>query len=203
MDRLSPEAYADTIFILGDAPSSLLPISIAELHLFGYLGCILALFKGQPAADWGYAFSVTSEGFPFSPTLENARKAVVRQSFVSVNEAGCIEPIQPEFESEFRVLTSLSTIAIRRKWLRTATQCALALPIGSIRYAINQTPGMSHSLHIHQARRLLEEDDIELLYDEYKAIHDIPGDQIDDILSPAVVWLSARVLRDGAVDNVA
>ncbi|BCZ60740.1 hypothetical protein SL269_05240 [Klebsiella aerogenes] len=42
---------------------------------------------------------------------------------------------------------------------------------------------------------MLEEDDIDLLYKEYEVISELIGKENKDLLSPAVIWLSARVMR--------
>ena len=44
----------------------------AELHLFGYLACVLWLYTGRTADDWGYFFLGTALGAPFSPPVDTA-----------------------------------------------------------------------------------------------------------------------------------
>ncbi|MDF3721762.1 hypothetical protein P3S49_25880, partial [Enterobacter hormaechei] len=66
---------------------------------------------------------------------------------------------------------------------------------GAIRYAIKDTPGFILNKTISQAALLLEEDDIDLLYKEYEVISELIGKENKDLLSPAVIWLSARVMR--------
>lgn len=73
----SAAAYADVVLLIGLAPSSLTPISVPELHLYAYLGNLIAFSEGQPASDWGYRFSVTREGVPYSQDLEMARRNLV------------------------------------------------------------------------------------------------------------------------------
>ena len=70
-------ALTDVVFLVGLTPSSLAPISIAELHLYAYLANLVALNRGVPLSDWGYSFSVTAEGFPFAYDLEEARENLV------------------------------------------------------------------------------------------------------------------------------
>ena len=193
MPEVVPEAYFDNLVLVGDAPASVLPISIVELHLYSYLGCILALFRGEPIGDWGYGYSVTSDGFPFSAELEDSRRLLAEAGLLEVDEAGLMRPNTDLLADELKTVLSLSSWEGRRSYLRTATECALALPVGSIRYAINQTPGVLPSLQLKQRRRLLDDDDISLLYEEYKVVRSVVGES--NALSPAVIWLSARIMR--------
>jgi len=197
-----PEAYFDAVAITADAPTSVMPMTVIEAHLYAYLGCILGLFRGQAVGDWGYSFAVTSEGFPFSAQFETARAMVVTRGLVDEDGAGMISARRDELATEINCLLTLSSWAGRRQWLRAATQCALALPVGSIRHAIGQTPGVASSVRLGQRRHLLQADDIDLLYEEYRIVSSVLGADVKDLLSPAVIWLSARILRteDAAVD---
>lgn len=197
-----PEAYFDAVVIAADAPASIMPMTVIEAHLYAYLGCILGLFKGQAVGDWGYPFAVTSEGFPFSVQFETARSIVVAHGLVDEDGTGLMSARHDELAAEIDSLLTYGSWADRRQWLRTATQCALALPVGSIRHAIGQTPGLAASVRLGQRRLLLQADDIELLYEEYGIVSSVLGADVKDLLSPAVIWLSARILRteDAPVD---
>jgi hypothetical protein len=192
---LVPDAYFDAVAIMADAPASVVPMTVIEAHLYAYLGCILGLFKGQAVSDWGYPFAVTSEGFPFSAEFEDARLILVARGLVVEDGEGLMAPRCKELAPEISNLLTLGPWVDRRLWLRAATQCALALPVGSIRHAISKTPGLASSAKLGQRRHLLQEDDIDLLYEEYKIVNSVLGDDAKDLLSPAVIWLSARVLR--------
>lgn len=190
-----PDAYFDTVAITVDAPASVMPMTVIEAHLYAYLACILGLFKGQAVGDWGYSFAITSEGFPFSVQFETARLMLVARGLVEEDDDGMMRARHDELTAELDSLLTLGPWAERRQWLRTATQCALALPVGSIRHAIGQTPGLATSAQLGQRRLLLQADDIELLYEEYGIVSSVLGAEVKDLLSPAVIWLSARILR--------
>jgi hypothetical protein len=195
VNEIEPEAYCDALFVLGDAPKSLLPMSIVEMHLFSYLGCILALFRGEALGNWGYQYAVTTDGFPFSAQFEEARKLLVEAGLVEVDDDGHLRPRLPELTVESEAIMETGAWSARRAVIRSAMDCALALPLGAVRFAIRRTPGMSSAAKLRQRRRLLDPDDVTLLYDEYKVVHSVLGGASDDMLSPAVIWLSARVLR--------
>ncbi|SDD60142.1 hypothetical protein SAMN05421720_1014 [Rhodospira trueperi] len=180
---------------MADAPASIVPMTVIEAHLYAYLGCILGLFKGQAVGDWGYRFAVTSEGFPFSVQFETARSIVVARGLVDQDGEGMMTARRNELAAEIDSLLTLGSWGDRRLWLRAATQCALALPVGSIRHAISQTPGLAASVRLGQRRHLLQANDIDLLYQEYRIVSSVLGSDVKDLLSPAVIWLSARILR--------
>lgn len=195
MTDLVPEAYLDALVIMHDAPESVLPMSVNEMHLYSYLGCVLALFKGKPVADWGYAYAITSEGFPWSAELDQAREAQCASGLIEVNDRGMMRARPLELAAELDTVLSLGSWSERRPWLRAAVECALALPIGSIRHAVSRSPGVATPFLLGQRGRLLEPADTKLLYEEYAVVSEVLGGGAQDILSPAVIWLSARILR--------
>ncbi len=195
MSDLIPEAYFDTLALMNDAPSSVLPMTVNEMHLFAYLACIFALFKGEPLGDWGYPFAITSEGFPFSAQLDYAREISCSNGRIELSDSGLMRPRPTELEAEFETILRVGSWAKRRASLRAATECALALPMGSIRFAVNRSPGMSTSFFLGQRGQLLEPLDVALLYEEYEIVTSVLGSDASDILSPAVLWLSARIMR--------
>lgn len=195
MTDISPEAYFDALVIMNDAPASVLPLSINEMHLYSYLGCVFALFKGRPLAEWGYSFALTSEGFPFSVDLDRARSTLSVTGLIDQDDDGRMESRPDELNAELEMLFNASPWRARRPWIRAATECPLALPLGSIRHAVNRSPGVASSFLLGQRARLLEPADVTLLYDEYAVVSSVLGTDTEDILSPAVVWLTARILR--------
>lgn len=201
-EEITPEAYFDALAILGDAPASIVPMSIVEMHLYAYLGCILGLFRGNPVASWGYSFAITTEGFPYSAQFDEARKVLLFKGLADQDDEGLLLPDRDNMPNEMEKVLSFSQFGPRREWLRTATNCALAFPVGAIRYAINQSPGIEAPLRLGQRRQLLQTEDVGLLHDEHEAVRKVLGPDVQDLLSPAVLWLSVRVLRSGTTDRV-
>ncbi len=193
---LQSAALTDVVFLVGLAPSSLAPISVAEMHLYAYLANLVALNRGVPVSEWGYAFSVTTEGFPFSHDLEEARENLVRRSIIR-EEDGVLCPEEELFEAEIAVLDGLAQSSRRRIWLSDAFACALNLPRGAVRDAINHSPGVAISLRHRRASALLKEADVAEIYSEFALIKEVLGPEAEDLLQPVVVWLSARVIAEG------
>ncbi|MDW2665783.1 hypothetical protein RYZ56_22695 [Enterobacter hormaechei] len=195
MDSFSPKSYYDSLLIMDELPESLRPISFIEYHLFSYLGCDLALFQGNAVSNWGYSYTVTENGFPFSRDLQNSIDMLEKKGFIFVDENGLFSPNPELVTKEIENFYFVDEIPKRRELIKTSLECALSIPPGAIRYAIKDTPGFILNKTISQAALLLEEDDIDLLYKEYEVISELIGKENKDLLSPAVIWLSARVMR--------
>ena len=195
MREIKPDPYCDAVHIFSALRKSLQPISIIETHLFAYLSCILGLWEGQPLSQWGYAFAVTSEGFPYSADFEDARAELVPRGLVIVDNDGRLRPNEMALDREIDDLFSSERWKERRKFTEAAVSCALAFPTGLIRYAIGQSPDMKAASLLHQRNALFTESDVESIYQEYTVIRDAIEGDANDLLSPAVVWLSARLLN--------
>lgn len=192
---LQSAAFTDVAFLVSLAPSSMSPISIAELHLYAYLANIVAFCKGLPVSDWGYSFSLTTEGFPFSHELEVAKEHLCRRSIIHDMDYF----LQPDLEllaMETAVLESLTQSVRRKEWLDDALICALHLPRGAVRDAINHSPGVEKSLRDRRASVLLRDVDTHEIFNEFSLISEVLGsDQIDAVQS-IVVWLSAKIILE-------
>jgi hypothetical protein len=55
-------------------------------------------------------------------------------------------------------------------------------------------------IKLGRSSKLLDRDDVTLLYDEYKFVRAVLGADAEDKLAPAVLWLSARILRKEDVE---
>ena len=188
-------ATTDVVFLVGLAPSSLAPFSVAEMHLYAYLANLVALNQGEPVSDWGYHFAVTTDGFPFAFELADAADNLIRRSVVNV-EGAALKPEDGRFAVEFDLLNSLRQSARRKPWLAGALACTLHLPLGAVRDAINHSPGLATSLRYGRPTVLLKEAQVEEIYEELKLVKNVLGEEANDFLQPVVLWLSARVLSN-------
>ena len=194
--RLQSAALSDVVFLVDLAPTSLAPVSVSDMHLYAYLGNLVALNRGVPMSDWGYRFAVTAEGFPFAHALKDATDSLAGRSVVVIDNSR-LRPGDDLFEREVNFLRSLSQPARRRTWLTEAYTCALHFPQGAVREAINQSPGMAASLRRRHASELLGKAEIDEIYDEFSVVREVLGPEAEEGLQPLVVWLSARVVSQG------
>ncbi|MDU4002415.1 hypothetical protein [Pluralibacter gergoviae] len=196
MKQILPSAYFDSLMIMDEMPASLRPISFVEYHLYSYLSCVLALFKGESISSWGYKYTVTEYGFPFSNELQHAIDFLLNRGFIYSDENGLFHPNDDIISAELNNFSHDKSLINRRELISIALQCGLNIPSGAIRNAIKNSPGMSLSTSLAQAAPLLDdEDNIDILYEEYDVISKMIGKENKDLLSPAVIWLSARVMR--------
>ncbi|HHT5701856.1 MULTISPECIES: hypothetical protein [Enterobacteriaceae] len=195
-DRIEPKAYFDSLLIMDEVPQSMKPISFIEYHLFSYLSCVLSLFRGDSISNWGYNYTVTQYGFPFSNDLQNAINLITKKGFIFSDDNGLFQPSNEIIKTELDNFSYDTSLLNRRDLISTALKCGLNIPSGAIRNAIKNSPGVSLHSSLSQSAPLLDDtDNIELIYDEYKVISDMIGKDNKDLLSPAVIWLSARVMR--------
>ncbi len=197
---LNLEAYFDCLSVAVAVPISVAPVSTRELHILGYLACLLAVFEGEPIADWGYHFALTSRGYPHSAAFETARATLA--------ECGYITQVEPEMfvsaergKVELETLRQLSFLSRRQRWLNAAADCALALPMGSIRYALTARDDLRASEGSGQPRDLITAAYLDRVHDERVIIEKALGGESADLMAPAVAWLSLYVL--GAREQLA
>lgn len=195
MHEIKPDPYCDALHIFSTLRKSIQPISTIETHLFAYLSCILGLWEGRSLSQWGYAFAVTSEGFPYSADFEDARAELVPRGLVASDSDGRLRPDKAALDREIDDLFSSKRWRERRKFTEAAVSCALAFPTGLIRYAIGQSPNMRTASLLHQRSALFTESDVENIYQEYTIVRNAIEGDASDLLSPAVIWLSVRLLN--------
>ena len=190
---LQSAALTDVVFLVGLTPSSLAPISIAEMHLYAYLANLVSLNRGVAVSEWGYGFSVTAEGFPFAHDLEQARANLIWRSIIR-EDHGDLRPEEEFLAAELSFLDGLVQSGRRKEWFNDAFSCALNLPKGAVRDAISRSPGVSLSFRQRRASTLLKETDVANIYEEFALIRKVLGSAAEDVLQPVVVWLSGRVI---------
>ena len=83
----------------------------------------------------------------------------------------------------------MDVLGERASWGRTAVECALALPVGTIRFAILARPGVGEAAELGQRRELMSDDDVAHIHREREEVWALVGDA-KDLLAPAVAWLT-------------
>lgn len=194
--EIIPEAFYDCLLMLTAVPRSVAPLSSVELHLFAYLACAISVLQGHPAGDWGYGFILAGTGRPFSPAINNAERIVLTRNLAGRDDRGLLHAHQPAARNEVKLLSNFGFVGQRQTWGRTAVECALALPVGSIRQAMLSQPGVSQAVELHQARALMSADDVARIHRERQEVETLVG-KTADILAPAVAWLTLSLNLEG------
>ena len=59
---VNTDAFFDTLVLIDRISQRIGTVVGPEVHLFAYLACLLAVYRGWPSADWGYRFACTDNG---------------------------------------------------------------------------------------------------------------------------------------------
>ena len=185
---ISSNAAFDCLYIGTFLEGTLQNFTEAEIHLFSYLGCLLSLYEKRPAADWGYGFSGTRNGAPFSLELHNATKALQTAGYITAEEEYL--KLTADGQEELEELGKLSINHERISCLNGACSCLLTMPVGVVRDALFQEPMLRPSIRLNDARPLLEGPGLPLLYAQFAELSDGMGVHTTDLLIPATGGLS-------------
>ena len=159
-----------------------------ELHIFGYLGCLLSLYRKQPISEWGYSFILSKEGIPFSHDIS--------QSFNYICQLGYLNPLDRFYylsangDLLLEQLKSLILYHDRLPMIEGACASLLAIPMNVIRTAVTNVPEIKRATAIKAARSLLMESSMEQLYEQFRVLSTTFGIDITDLMIPATAWLT-------------
>lgn len=185
----SPEATFDSLFIANRLQKEAGTFSSPELHLFGYLACLLWLYSGHAVADWGYTFVGTELGAPFSVDIDGAiRLLAARGYFVQVEERLLVSEPGEQSLQEF---SGLVLAQERTECLYAACASTSALSTGMVSNALTQEPDLRRAQLMPMSRPLLEELALSELYFQFDALRNGLQQKGTDLRMPAVVWLAA------------
>jgi hypothetical protein len=196
MSRSNPLAYFDALAISVKLQQTFDRTAISEVHLFAYLACLLSLYRGCAASDWGYEFVATENGSPFSADLEEAIVSLVLEGLGEQSDRYLVVTV--EGQSVCAELSDFERNRRREEFLSAACASVLALPLGTIRSAMVTDHDMKLATELRDTRRLLTETAVEDLHDAFSALSDEIGIHVRDLMVPAVVWLNylAQIERE-------
>lgn len=187
MPACNPDAAFDALCIVSRVGASVGGAYRTEVYLFSYLSCVLYIYRQNPVATWGYDFSVTRNGLPFSAPLDHAIDVLM--SGALLNEHNGKLEISESGSAELEILQSLGQNSRRVEYIDGATASLLALPMGVLRGALQQQPDLARGRKIGKTRRLFAGDH-EDLYDELERLSRAIGVEFSDLMIPAVAWLA-------------
>jgi hypothetical protein len=188
---MNPEAAFDALAIIARLEQSVGRVLPSEAHLFAYLACLLSLYAGHPVADWGYPFTGTREGSPFSTSVNDALTSLRGSGDLVGDTTGL--GLSDFGRQEYELLRTLPRNAKREEFVAGACSSVLALPVPLVRTAMQQEPALRRVTTLAAARPLLENVDIDALYEQFHALASVIGTEIRDVMVPAVAWLTYLV----------
>lgn len=188
MQQSKHEALYDCFSVIKSLEHAMGGVSRGEVGLYCYLACLLSLFSsGRPYSLWGYKFAHTEHGTPYSAELMDALKDLTLRGDIVKEGNVYITSSQGRFT--WAMFEELYQFSRRTAFLKAATDCVLALPTSSVRYALYNEPSIKSAELKHKASDLLGEVVLGLLHDQFSALKETLGN-IEDLFIPATVWMS-------------
>jgi hypothetical protein len=187
-EDINPYSFFDALFVVDRIGRVLGNATLLEVHLFTYLACLLALYRGQPVGEWGYFFVGTKMGAPYSREIEAAVASSVHKGFLKDLNSGFI--LTEEGTAEIQLLGDLSQNKLKQVYLEASCSMLLAFPVGIIREALFNEPGLKATVSLSATRALLTGAPLELLYEHFSKLSQAVGVEIEDLMIPAAVWVT-------------
>lgn len=187
--QLNPDAAFDCLFVADRLERDRGMITKAELHLFGYLACLLWLYRQRPLSDWGYSFVGTELGAPFSLDIDNAIWEFQDRGYLLRNEERL--SLSELAQQELQEFLGLSLNEERGECLRAACSSTSAFSRGMVASALSQESDLRRARIVPNSRVLLGEAAQRVLYEQFDALHRALNVANIDLRVPAIVWLAA------------
>lgn len=189
----NPEAVSDVLAIMRTNKDLAQTTTRVTVQRIAYLSCLLALYDGQPTAEWGYKFSRTEIGTPFSADINDAIDVLIRTGTLSVgrevrgakelllvNEGGLLVAL----------IGGLERLKARAKYLSAACNGGVIASPTTLGQGLDNEPTVRRALKREAGGSLLEGPALQLLYEQFAAINEAVGGGKEDLITPSVVWLS-------------
>lgn len=187
--KLNTPATFDVLYITCSLRRIAGGVVAAELHLFAYLACVLSLYRGSMADNWGYTFVGTELGAPFSPDLDTAIAELANRGFLA-RTADRMRP-STEAEDRLRAFQALQLNRERVDCLYAACSSTSVFSLGMIGGALAHDPELRRSRKVPLTRQLLDRSGRASLYRHFEALRKGLPQRDVDLRVPAVVWLAA------------
>jgi hypothetical protein len=186
---LNPAASYDAVVLAYGIGQQIGTVAGAELHLFSYLACVLAVYRGWPAADWGYRFACTDTGAPYSHEVQEAIEELL--ALGHLRSSGDAMILTPEGQELQLFLSSLEAQRKRLPYLEGACSSLLGMSVGTVRRAVSSEPTIQRAVALSRNQLLLDDIGQALVYEEFERITSAIGTDSPDLLVPSIIWLTA------------
>ncbi|GAA4397205.1 hypothetical protein GCM10023153_20880 [Ornithinibacter aureus] len=200
-----PAATFDVLYLVAVLEPQGSP-SRLELQTFAYLGCLMSVYKGEPASEWGYAFSAVPPTLPFSPAIEAALSDLVasarllRTRSEDADEGTNCYRLTAQGRGDLAFLSGLEAFAPRVDFLRAAGKTALFTSPPAVVNSLAYEPQLAQALRLDNPRLLLTQVSSEPLYREFSALVQVLGSEHEELIVPASLYV--RYLQQRAQDGV-
>jgi len=195
----SPAATFDVLFQIAGLSRQADPSNI-ELHTFAYLACLMSIFRGRPASDWGYTFSAVPPTLPFSPAIESALADLIKGGFIEAtvppgpkNNTEVVlarHGITDRGRQELEIWRGLTMFSSRVAYLDAATKTAVFSSFPAVVNSLSYEPQLNAALLTDGPRMLLTSVTSAPLYEQFAALLEVLGSEHEELIVPASLYLN-------------
>lgn len=182
------EAFSDSLTVV----ERLTPIAggamLGEVHAFCYLACLLSIFEQQSPTSWGYEFTALPPTLPYAPEITEAVQKLEEIGLLS--RKGNVYLITEDGRQELLLWSGLKQLEARRRYLDGATGASLVVGVPSVGNDLAYEPQLQRASKLKQPRELLAEATLSPLFEQFTALRQAVGSRVQDLLTPAAVYLS-------------
>jgi hypothetical protein len=185
---ISIEAAYDSLVIVDRLTPIAGGATLGEIHAFAYLACLLSLFERKPAADWGYEFTALPPTLPYAPSVTDAIKILEMASFLRRSDG--IYSLTKAGSQDCMVWSGLGQLSWRKRYLEGATGASLVTGVPAVANDLSNEPQLQRAAEMGGPRELLEEATLIPLFEQFTALRQAAGGDVEDMLTPAAVYLA-------------
>lgn len=175
-------------------------VSDSECQAIAFLARMLAAYSQPDTSWWGYQFSTTRTGAPFSAELNDMVSWLIDQAFVAHEERVLLS--RPAGIEMLASIAELPDVLVRQRYLDAACLVCAALPLPSVLEALFEDPQLRMSAKVSEPRELFTELSEVILRDRLDAVSQAISDPDREAIFQAAVvyvrYLSTYVGEDGA-----
>lgn len=184
----NPEAAYDAMFLIGRLEDVFDGLSQLQIQKLAFLSCILSMYEGRPAAEWGYTFATTEFGKPICTEISEALAYFVATGALTVRDGRY--RLSGSGLSLLSIFKGQTNLAERNRYLSTASESALATAPGTFNAGIDHEPTLVSSDLRARGAILLAGPSVELLHEHFGGLAQVLPNRGEDLLTPSLVWLS-------------
>ena len=176
-------------------------VSLDEIQMFAYLACILSIYDGQRANDWGYSFIKNEYGSPYNGNLQNIIDLFYQNDTLTFsNEYFKTNKVSIK---KFEIIKKLIIYTEREQFLSASTKCIKFIPYSSVWQAIFKEPTLFIAKQNTDRKLLLDSEgaSIHLLYEQFEYLRCALENNYKNLVIPALIWMThnTEIKKD---DNV-
>ena len=189
----------DSLTILSQLRDTFGTVSFGEICLYAYMACWLFVYRSNSPTGWGYVFSATQTGAPYSLDLQAATAHLLRAGHVA--ESVEHMSITDRGRQELQNLSAFAAIADRTEYLEAACSTTLVLPSGVLRGAIAADADITAARTMNSSREMFTEEALTQMRGDFFTMKESLGTLRDDLLAAAAVW--ATYMSEQTLDPLA